>query len=216
MSGLEHFVRGYGVAAVTVILTLEALGAPVPGETLLIFSAVLAARGEMSLPALLVCAWAGSVLGDNIGYWIGRRLGRVAVTRYGSRIGITPQRFDAIEGVFARYGAATVGFARFVNILRQLNGIVAGTLGMPWRRFLLFNALGAALWVAVWVLGAFYLGEHISTIARIGHHGGVVAGVAVLAVILVSFVLHWWHRRGAASGSDRRDIAPKDNIGPPG
>ena len=96
VSGLEHFVRGYGVAAVTVILTLEALGAPVPGETLLVFSAVLAARGEMSLPALLVCAWMGSVLGDNIGYWIGRRLGRAAVTRYGTRIGITAERFDAI------------------------------------------------------------------------------------------------------------------------
>jgi membrane protein DedA with SNARE-associated domain len=70
------------------------------------------------------------VLGDNVGYWIGRKLGRAAVSRHGARIGLTAARFDAVEAMFARYGAATVAFARFVNILRQLNGVVAGTLGM--------------------------------------------------------------------------------------
>jgi membrane protein DedA with SNARE-associated domain len=155
LAGLERFVRDYGVLAVMVMLVFEALGAPLPGETLLIAASVVAARGDMSLPALLIFAWAGSVLGDNIGYLIGRKLGRAAVTRYGAKIGITAARFNRAEGVFARYGAATVVFARFFNILRQLNGIVAGTLGMPWRRFLMFNALGAALWVATWVMGTF-------------------------------------------------------------
>jgi membrane protein DedA with SNARE-associated domain len=106
VGSLEHFVRDYGAAAVTVILALEALGAPLPGETLLIFASVLAGRGDMSLPALLIFAWAGSVLGDNIGYAIGRRLGRAAITRYGARVGLTASRFDAVERVFARYCAA--------------------------------------------------------------------------------------------------------------
>src|SRR5262245_56544441 len=198
VGSLESLVRGYGVAAVTVILALEALGAPLPGETLLIFSAVLAGRGDMSLPALLISAWAGSVLGDNIGYAIGRRLGRTAVMRYGARIGLTGPRFEAVERVFARYGAATVVFARFVNILRQLNGIVAGTLGMEWRRFLVFNALGAALWVMLWVLGAFFLSEHIATITRLAHRLGMVAGTMV-AVALVVSVVFLWHRRRHAS-----------------
>src|SRR5262249_24835633 len=162
IGGLEHFVRDHGVVAVMVIVALEALGAPLPGETLLIFAAVLAGRGDMSLPGLLMGAWAGSVLGDNTGYLIGRKLGRSAVSRYGARIGLDAARFEAVERLFARYGAVTVAFAHFVNVLRQLNGVVAGTLGMDWRRFLLFNALGAALWVGLWVLGAFYLGEHMS------------------------------------------------------
>jgi membrane protein DedA with SNARE-associated domain len=188
VGSLEHFIRAYGVAAVMAIVALEALGAPLPGETLLIFAAVLAGRGDMSLPALLISAWVGSVLGDNVGYWIGRKLGRAAVARYGARIGLTATRFGAVEAMFARYGAATVAFARFVDVLRQLNGVVAGTLGMAWRRFLLFNALGAALWVGLWVLGAFYLGEHMSPIMLLVGRGGVVAGMMAAVALFVALI----------------------------
>ena len=135
IAGLEHFVRDYGVFAVFPILALEALGAPLPGETLLIFASVLVGRGEMSLPALLIFAWAGSVLGDNIGYAIGRTVGRATISRYGAKIGLNEARFKAVEDVFLRYGSTTVVFARFFSVLRQLNGIMAGTLGMNWRRF---------------------------------------------------------------------------------
>ena len=200
VAGLEHFVRHYGVAAVMVILAFEALGAPLPGETLLIFASILAGRGEMSLPALLIFAWAGAVMGDNVGYLIGRSLGRAAVARYGAKIGLTAARYNAVEGVFARYGAATVVFARFVNVLRQLNGIVAGTLGMNWWRFLLFNALGGALWVATWVLGAYYLGEHASSIAGLARHGGVVGGMLAAGVLLVAIVVLLRRRRHGAHG----------------
>lgn len=198
VGSLEHFIRDYGAAAVTVILTLEALGLPLPGETLLIFASVLAGRGDMSLPALLVFAWAGSVLGDNIGYAIGRKLGRAAITRHGARVGLTAARFDAVERVFARYGAATVTFARFVNVLRQLNGIVAGTLGMEWRRFLLFNSLGAALWVSAWVLGSYFLSEHIAVIGGVMHRFGLVAGAVTVIALLVALVVLVQRRRNAS------------------
>jgi membrane protein DedA with SNARE-associated domain len=198
IGSLEHFVSAYGVVAVTVILTIEAMGGPVPGESLLIFAAVLAGRGELSLPGLLIAAWAGSVVGDNIGYWIGRSLGRAAVSRYGFWIGLTAARFDKVAGAFARYGAVTVAFARFVNILRQLNGIVAGILGMEWQRFLMFNALGAALWVGFWVLSAFYLSEHISVITQIGHRIGIVGAVAVAVALLIGVLVLWRRRHGGS------------------
>jgi membrane protein DedA with SNARE-associated domain len=198
VGSLEHFVRDYGVVAVVVILTFEALGAPVPGETLLIFTAVLAGRGEISLPDLLVFAWAGSVLGDNIGYGIGRKLGRAAVTRYGARVGLTESRFDAVERMFARYGAATVTFARFVNVLRQLNGIVAGTLGMEWQRFLVFNALGAALWVGVWVLGTYFFSEHIGVVAEVARRFGMIAGITAVIAVLVFLAVALQRRRSAS------------------
>src|SRR5262245_47781602 len=197
VAGLEHFVRAYGAAAVLVIIMLEAFGMPLPGESLLIFSAALAGRGEMSLPALLICAWAGAVIGDNVGYVIGRTLGRATVARFGGKIGLTEERFGWIEGLFVRYGALTVMFARFFNVLRQLNGIVAGTLGMSWWRFLVCNAVGAALWVLIWMLGAFYLSQHASILAKAAQHIGVVGGLAAAAAIVAALLTLWhWRRAG--------------------
>ena len=197
VEGLEQLVRAHGAGAVLVMVMLEAFGVPLPGESLLIFSAALASRGEMSLPPLLICAWAGAVIGDNVGYGIGRTLGRATVARFGGKVGLTEERFGWIEGLFARYGALTVMFARFFNVLRQLNGIVAGTLGMSWWRFLVCNAVGAALWVLTWVLGAFYISEHASILAKAAQHIGVVGGLAAAAAIVAAvFTLWHWRRAG--------------------
>jgi membrane protein DedA with SNARE-associated domain len=190
----EIFLHEYGVVAVFVILTLESLGAPLPGESLLILASVLAARGEMSFPLMLLFAWVGSVLGDNIGYLIGKVLGRTAVLRYGEKIGINAERLGRIEAVFARYGPVTVGAARFFNLLRQLNGVVAGTLGMDWWRFLLFNALGGALWVLTWGLVGYYLGEHGSKIMSFMHKFGLAAAILV-AIMLVLVAAYFLRRR---------------------
>src|SRR5678816_1242171 len=100
IAGLEDFVRHYGAFAVMLILAIEAIGAPVPGESLLIFASVLAGRGEMSLPALLFFAWVGSVIGDNLGYLIGRKVGRGAVLRYGAKVGLTDERFSQVEKTY--------------------------------------------------------------------------------------------------------------------
>ena len=191
VAGLESFVRHYGAFAVMPILAIEAVGAPVPGESLLIFASVLAGRGEMSLPSLLIFAWAGSVLGDNLGYLIGRKLGRGAILRYGAKVGLTDERFTGIERVYVRYGSATVLFARFFSILRQLNGIVAGMLGMSWWRFALLDAVGAALWVTVWVFAPAYFSEHLTFIIALAHHTKVVASFLVavgLTLVLCVFI----------------------------
>ncbi|MCI0466089.1 MAG: DedA family protein, partial [Beijerinckiaceae bacterium] len=141
LGSLAPFIQEYGVLAVMVILTFESIGIPLPGESLLIVASVLAARGDISLPALMLSAWAGAVSGDNIGYLLGRRFGRALILRWGAKIGITAGALAKVETVFARYGALTVAFARFLNVLRQLNGIVAGIAKMEWKRFLFFNAL---------------------------------------------------------------------------
>ena len=188
LGNLEPFVHEYGAAAVMVILTFESLGLPLPGESVLVLASVLAGRGELSLPLLMLAAWAGAVMGDNIGYLIGRRLGRILIIRYGAKIGITADRLSQVEAVFGRYGPLTVAFARFVNVLRQLNGVVAGMLKMDWRRFLFFNALGGALWVSVWTLTGFYLGAHVSDIKAVAHdleRAGAILGLGVLIAALV-------------------------------
>jgi membrane protein DedA with SNARE-associated domain len=161
---------------------------PLPGETLLIFASVLTHRGEMSLPALLIFAWAGSVIGDNIGYLIGKTICRATIIGYGGKIGLTNARISTAEGIFSRYGSATVLFARFFPVLRQLNGIVAGALGMSWWRFLLFNAIGAALWVGAWVFIATYFSAHAAATAHFANKlifAAVALGLVILLVRLV-------------------------------
>jgi membrane protein DedA with SNARE-associated domain len=196
ISDAEPLIRQYGVLVVTVVLTFESLGAPLPGESLLIVASVLAGRGDISFPALLFFAWLGAVMGDNIGYVIGKKLGRAAVLRYGKKIGLTSDRLQKIEEVFVRFGPATVAFARFVNILRQLNGVVAGILNMDWRRFLIFNALEGALWVLFWGFAGFFLGEHISKISSLARDFGLAGAIMVIAILVVVLLYAW--RRGEA------------------
>jgi membrane protein DedA with SNARE-associated domain len=206
MTAIEHafgsltpLLQEYGAVVVMIVLMLESMGLPLPGETVLILASVLAARGGMSFPSLLLCAWAGAVLGDNIGFCVGRTLGRAVVLRLGGRIGLTADRLHRVEEVFARYGPVAVGFARFVAILRQLNGVVAGTLGMEWRRFLLFNALGGALWVLAWSLAGFYLGEHVHDVATLVHDFGMAGAVVAVAVVAAVVWFKWPRRRRVGS-----------------
>lgn len=181
---VEHLVSHLGAPALFATITLESLGAPVPGESAVIAAAAAAGRGELDIRAVAVAAFAGAVLGDNIGYLIGRRLGRRTVVRYGSRLGLTDAAFDRVERVTARWGALVVIAARFVVLLRQLNGIVAGTTGMAWPRFLAANALGAALWVGLWTTLAYRLGHEAgSFVPWIWHHLSLVAAVLVPALI---------------------------------
>jgi membrane protein DedA with SNARE-associated domain len=192
---LEPWVHEYGAGAIFLILTLESFGAPLPGESLLIVAAILAGRGEISFPALLFSAWAGAVTGDNIGYLIGRMLGHKLLLRFGGMVGLKSERLRKVEAIFARYGAVTVSFARFFAILRQLNGVVAGSLEMDWRRFLLFNALGGALWVVVWTIAGFYLGKHGSDIAVIVHKLGLFGTILVVLVVLVRILSYAFGQR---------------------
>jgi len=196
LASIDPLVRHYGLVVVPAVITLESLGAPLPGESLLIFASVMAEHGNMSFPLLLLFAWIGGVVGDNIGYLIGRRLGRAVLLRYGDKIGFTAQRLDRVEAVFARYGPLTVAFARFFNILRQLNGVVAGTLKMDWWRFLLFNALGCALWVLTWGLAGFYLGEHVADITRLAHGLGLV-GAIIVAILVIGAAIFAFRRTRA-------------------
>jgi membrane protein DedA with SNARE-associated domain len=193
------YLDRYGYAAVFGALLLEAFGLPLPGETALIAGAALAGEGKLHLAPLLACAWLAAVLGDNIGFAIGRFGGRRLIVRYGAKIGITESRLVRVEAVFRRYGGAVVLVARFFALLRQLNGIVAGTVGMGWWRFLSYNAVGAALWVSAWGFGVYYFGQTLGHVLTRIHGLGYVIGLLALILIVGSIALYGW-RRGRAPG----------------
>jgi membrane protein DedA with SNARE-associated domain len=156
---IEPYISRYGVGALFVIIYLESLGAPLPGESALIASSVMAATGDISIVQLFLAVWAAALLGDGTGYAIGRIGGRRLLQRYGWLVRLTPERLSGLEELFRRRGAIIVVGARFVVLLRQLNGLVAGSVAMPWRSFLAANVFGAGLWSAVWCFGPYYLGE---------------------------------------------------------
>jgi membrane protein DedA with SNARE-associated domain len=162
---------------------------------MLIAGAIAAAHGTLDITWLLLVAWAGAVIGDSIGWAIGKYGGHHLAVRYGTSVGITSAKLKQVERFFDRHGDVVIIFARFVVLLRQLNGIVAGTLSMPWPRFLLFNAIGAALWVGWWGLLGYWFGQRVlDFISGIGRIEPVLFTLAALVIAGVSLRI-WWRRR---------------------
>ncbi|WP_158583463.1 DedA family protein [Salinisphaera sp. Q1T1-3] len=195
MPDISQVISDYGPWAIFLLILIEDFGIPVPGETALISAALLASQGKLPILTLLIAAWAGAVIGDNIGYAIGRFGGRRVVVRYGERIGITDARLARIEAFFVRRGGAIVLVARFFVGLRQLNGIVAGIARMPAAKFTLYNAIGAALWVAVWGFGVYWFGQRFhALIERFGPVGMYVL-CTLVAVVVAGYIVWRWVRR---------------------
>ena len=167
---------------------MEDFGTPfVPGETVLIAAAVYAGAGRLNVFAVALIAVVAAVLGDNVGFVIGHFAGREAVARWGRYVLLTEERLAKAEAFFARHGGKIVTVARFIDGLRQANGIVAGLTEMPWRSFLLFNAVVAAAWVGCWVSVGYAAGTDITPIyhwfSRVAVYALVVAGVVVVGLI---------------------------------
>jgi membrane protein DedA with SNARE-associated domain len=201
LAGIAPYLDQYGYLAVFGGLLLESFGMPLPGETMLIAGAALAAKGSLHIVPLLACAWLAAVLGDNIGFAIGHFGGRRLVVRFGARIGITDSRLDRVEHFFQRFGGEVVLVARFFALARQLNGIVAGTVGMNWWRFLVYNGIGAALWVGAWGIGVYAIGERLSALVPWIHRFGYLA-LGLLALVLVAGVV--LHARRRTRGDARQ------------
>ncbi|MBI4720308.1 MAG: DedA family protein [Chitinivibrionia bacterium] len=157
----KHYFEEYGYGLIAGLIIPEGFGVPAPGQTALIASAILASRNEMSLPYILLVAFFAAVLGNSVGYALGYYGGRPLVVRYGRYIFITEERLRRTEVFFEKHGGAIVLLGRFFDVVRQLNGIVAGIVRMPYLKFQVCNVLGAAIWVLFWGLLAFDLGHDL-------------------------------------------------------
>ncbi len=187
LSELAPVLDHWGYAAVAVLVFIEDFGVPVPGETVMTAAAVYAGAERLNVVAVACIAFSAAVLGDNVGYAIGHYGGRPLVARYGRYVLLTEERLHKAQAFFVRHGGKIVTVARFIEGLRQINGIVAGMSGMPWRRFLAFNALGAALWVAVWVGLGYFAGQHLDTVYPAVERSELylLAAVGVAAAVLI-------------------------------
>jgi membrane protein DedA with SNARE-associated domain len=176
----------YGYWAVLVIVGLESLGVPLPGETTLVAAAIYAGASHHLLIGLVIlAAIGGAILGDNLGYTIGYWGGYRLLVRYGRYVRLHQARVKLARYLFLRHGGKVVFFGRFVSILRTYAALLAGTTRMPWWRFFAFNAAGGILWALLYGIGAYLLGTQLDRISRPVE---VVAGIAA-ALVIVAFLV---------------------------
>jgi len=182
---LAPTIDKYGYWAVFGLLILEDFGIPAPGETVLIAAAFYAGLGHLNIFLVALVGFIGAVVGDNIGFAIGKYGGHPLVERFGRYIFLTPKRIKAAEDFFNHHGGKVVVAARFVEGLRQANGIIAGLSDMRWPKFVFYNVLGAALWVACWSAIGYLGGNHIDTFLRYQLYVTVAAAVALVIFIIL-------------------------------
>lgn len=186
-SGLTHLLAAYGYWAVLLFVAIESLGIPFPGETMLLVAAIAAgATHQFSITTVIVAAALGAILGDNVGFWIGREGGYRLLRRYGRYLHLEERRLKLGQYLFLKHGGKVVFFGRFVAVLRAWAAFLAGVNHMRWPRFLFFNASGGIVWATLYGLGGYFLGDTIHRVTGpIGTILLVLAALLILAAIVI-------------------------------
>jgi membrane protein DedA with SNARE-associated domain len=199
---LEHWLVAYGYLAVFLVVGIESIGVPVPGETMLVAAALYAgSTHNLSIGLIVVVAAAGAIVGDNIGYAVGRHGGWRLLRRYGHRVGIGERRLKLGRYLFLRHGGKVVFFGRFVGILRTYAAALAGANHMPFPRFFSFNASGGVVWAAIYGFG-YYYAAHLLT--RLSTPFTIVAIAVAVGVTLGMFL---FIRRNVEEWEERAERA---------
>jgi membrane protein DedA with SNARE-associated domain len=193
---IEHH-QSWALLLLFLLIGAESTGIPLPGETALVASGVLASQGKLNIAAVIAVASLAAIIGDNCGYWIGRKGGRALLERWSFVSRHAQKVLPRSERIFAKHGGKTVFFGRFIAILRITAAWMAGISHMPWWRFLLFNAAGGILWATLVGLVAYYAGEAAAN--AIQTYGLYAAGAIALVTVAVVLGIRWWERRMLAN-----------------
>jgi len=182
-----HWVATYGYWAVFFFIAIESCGIPAPGEAALVSVAAFAgATHQLDLFWIIAAAASGAIMGDNLGYLVGRRFGFPLLLRHGAAVGLTHERLKLGQYLFGRYGGAIVFFGRFIAVLRAAAAVLAGVNCLHWRHFLIFNAAGGIVWAVVFGVGGYFFGG--SMLHKSGKISLVFLVVATVAVV-AGFIL---------------------------
>ncbi len=175
------YVDDYGYLVLFLGVMAENASLPIPGETILIIASFYSHHGHLSLGYVILLATMGCILGDNISFYVGRRLGRPFITHYGKYILITKKRLEYVEHFFEKHGDKTIFIQRWITGVRVIGALVAGTTQMPWPRFVLFNCLGAVTWVTTISLIAYFLAVNLPLLLKIvGRSGWILLGLVIV------------------------------------
>jgi membrane protein DedA with SNARE-associated domain len=207
---LPGLIASYGYLAVAVIVALESMGIPLPGEAVLVTASIYAgATHDLSLVGVIAAAASGAVIGDNIGFWLGRSIGSRLLLRYGGLVGLTEPRIKLGQYLFLRHGGKIVFLGRFVAFLRVLAAFLAGVNRMDWSWFFLFNLAGGVIWASAFGAGGYFLGEQVHRLLGPVGIAGLIAG----AIVIVATAL--FARRHEARLQAEAEIALPGKIRDP-
>ena len=183
---LDHLLQHYGYGFIGLVVMLESMGAPLPGESLIIGTAIYCATTHrLDIVWVIAVAILGAIMGDNFGYLIGRSVGFRVLARFGRHIGLNDQRLRLGRYLFRQHGGKVVFFGRFIAVLRTFAALLAGANRMPWHSFLVYNALGGIGWAGGYGLAAYLLGQEARKLSGpFGIAVGIIAAVAVIAAVL--------------------------------
>ncbi|GBR26416.1 DedA family protein [Kozakia baliensis] len=182
---LEHLLKEYGYGIVGVVVMLESMGLPLPAESLIIGASLYAASTHhIEIRWVVLAAVTGAIMGDNLGYLIGRSIGYRVLQKHGGKVGLTPERLTLGRFLFKRHGGLVVFIGRFVAVLRVFVALLAGANHMPWRSFLWHNALGGFFWAGGYSVATYYLGKEILRLS-----GPLALGVGTIVVITLGVAL---------------------------
>jgi membrane protein DedA with SNARE-associated domain len=212
-STLTNLIHTYGYPLVGIFVGIESSGIPFPGETMLVTAAVYAGTGHLSILWVIVAGAAGAIVGDNLGFTVGRKGGRPLVLRYGGYVRVKPEHLDRAERFFEKHGDKTVFLGRFVAVLRAWAALLAGINRMPWSKFLVYNAAGGIVWATIYGLLGYSLGHNLpllDNVLRILGTAGVVGAVLVAAIAYIV-----WKRRTAANDSTGESTQTVDESDAP-
>ncbi|RKQ87875.1 membrane-associated protein [Solirubrobacter pauli] len=166
------------------------IGLVVPGETAVVLGGVVAAKGEVSLPAILLVAWIASFLGDLTSFLLGRRLGRPFLYRHGPRVKLSTERLERVEGFFDRHGSKAIVVGRFVGIVRAVCPFLAGASKLPLRSFVPYSLAGTAVWASAFTLAGYSFHRSFEEATKLLSHGALVLGVLAALAFAIA------HQRG--------------------
>lgn len=193
LDSILSLIEQYGYLVVLFGVMAESAGVPLPGETILIAAGLLAHQSRLDVGDVISFGILGAVVGDQIGYWTGRKGGRPFVLKWGRYVRITPEKLGRAEIFFARHGGKAVFLARFVAGLRVFGALTAGVSRMHWRTFIFYNVLGGAVWATAAVLAGYLLGGSLALVERwMGRATVLLAILLVLGVVL--YLLYRWAR----------------------
>src|SRR2546425_11687289 len=186
-STIASLLESYGYPLLFILVGLESLGIPLPGETGLVTAAAFAALGHLSISAVIATAVAAAIIGDNGGYWIGREGGIALVRRYGRVLHLNESHLARAHSFFERHGPKTVFLGRFIALLRTWAAVLAGAARMPYGTFMLYNALGGVCWSVIFATLGFVFGRHLPLLKH--YIGQASLAGALLFPLVVALVI---------------------------
>ncbi|MDQ6873116.1 MAG: bifunctional DedA family/phosphatase PAP2 family protein [Gemmatimonadota bacterium] len=188
-SSVTRLVESYGYAVVFLFVAVESLGIPLPGETVLVTAAALAALGHLSIWWVIIIAATGGIIGDAAGYWIGRLGGLALLKRYGRYVHFDEHKLDRVHAFFERHGSKAVFFGRFIALLRTWAALLAGTAQMPYRIFTIYNVAGGITWATLFGTLGYVFGRSLPLLER--YIGQASLAVVLLIALVVGLWLGW-------------------------